>query len=73
MISLTLNVQNITFDILVIRFEFYFQHLASALNDALLEPLEAELARQVEYDMDEQGVLYLATLVLTSLNLFHFR
>ncbi|KAF8825627.1 hypothetical protein HHX47_DHR6000201 [Lentinula edodes] len=53
---------NITFDMLVIKFEFYFQHLASALNDALSEPLEAELARQVEYDMDEQDKEWLDNL-----------
>ncbi|KAJ3914017.1 bromodomain and PHD finger-containing protein 3 [Lentinula edodes] len=40
------------------RPEHYIRHI---------EPLEAELARQVEYDMDEQGMLYLATLILTSL------
>jgi len=46
---------NTTFDILVCLFSR--QHILRA-EPGCLEPLESELAVQVEYDMDEQGAYH---------------
>lgn len=54
MISLTFSVQSIIiFDTLVSYIPCFA--FITMLN-ASIEPIEADLARQVEYDMDEQGV-----------------
>lgn len=59
MISRILRDQNIIFDILVRNFlTSYRVALIYAL--ATTEPLESELAVQVEYDMDEQGPITLS-------------
>jgi len=54
MISLNSGGQNITFDTLVCSYLCWIAFSIMTIT-LLAEPLESELAVQVEYDMDEQG------------------